>query len=58
MIMPIDFEGRIYVLEDEQGKIIGAGTRKACAVLLTLITKKLAIPVQKPEPPTPFSDAN
>jgi hypothetical protein len=53
MILAIDFGGRIYVLEDEQGKIIGAGTRKACEVLLSLITNKLAIPVQKAEPRTP-----
>jgi hypothetical protein len=53
MILAIDFGGRIYVLEDEQGKIIGAGTRKSCEVLLSLITTKLAIPVQKAEPRTP-----
>jgi hypothetical protein len=52
MILPIDFEGRIYVLEDEQGKIIGAGTRKSCEVLLSLITNKLASPIQKDEPRT------
>jgi len=53
MILAIDFGGRIYVLEDEQGKIIGAGTRQACELLLSLITTKLAAPVQKAEPHTP-----
>lgn len=49
MILPIDFEGTIYVLEDEHGKIIGAGTRKACELLLSLITTKLAMPDHKAE---------
>ena len=51
MILPIDYEGRIYVLENEQGKIIGSGTRKTCEVLLKLITTRLATPKQRVEPP-------
>ena len=54
MILPIDFEGRIYVLENEQGKIIGSGSRKTCEVLLNLITTKLAAPNQKVEPPESY----
>jgi len=53
MILPLDVDGRIYVLENEQGKIIGAGTRKACAILLDLILKILAAPNQKPDRPLP-----
>jgi len=49
MILPLDFEGRIYVLEDEQGRIIGAGTRKSCEVVLRVITAKFAVPIQKAE---------
>ncbi|MBA2527216.1 MAG: hypothetical protein H0V18_15760 [Pyrinomonadaceae bacterium] len=40
-ILPLDSHGRIYVLQDEEGNIIGTGTRQVCEVLLYIITKPL-----------------
>ncbi len=39
MILPLDPQGKIYVLQDENGNTIGTGTRQVCEVLLYLITK-------------------
>jgi hypothetical protein len=39
MIFPLDPQGKIYVLQDENGNTIGTGTRKVCEVLLYIITK-------------------
>jgi hypothetical protein len=39
IILPFDIEGTIYVLQDEQGKEIGTGSRKVCEVLMSLISK-------------------
>lgn len=41
MIFPLDFHGKIYVLQDEKGNTIGTGTRQVCEVLLYIITKPL-----------------
>jgi hypothetical protein len=38
MIFPLDPEGKIYILQDENGNTIGTGTRKVCEVLLYIIT--------------------
>ena len=45
MILPLDFQGKIYVLQDEQGNTIGTGTRQVCEVLLYIITKPLTVSV-------------
>lgn len=37
MIFPLDPEGKIYILQDENGNTIGTGTRKVCEVLLYII---------------------
>ncbi|HEV8426951.1 MAG TPA: hypothetical protein VGQ41_03495 [Pyrinomonadaceae bacterium] len=39
MILPLDANGRIYALQDENGNTIGTGTREVCEVLLYIITK-------------------
>jgi hypothetical protein len=39
MILPLDAEGKIYSLQDENGNTIGTGTREVCEVLLYIITK-------------------
>lgn len=39
MILPLDDEGKIYTLQDENGNTIGVGTREVCEVLLYIITK-------------------
>jgi len=41
MILPLDLEGKIYSLQDEQGNTIGTGTREVCEVLMYIITKPL-----------------
>jgi hypothetical protein len=42
MILPLDSTGRIYVLEDEKGQIIGTGSREACAALMDLIANAIS----------------
>lgn len=37
MILPLDSTGRIYVLEDEKGQVVGTGSREVCETLLYLI---------------------
>jgi hypothetical protein len=39
MILPLDVNGKIYALQDENGNMIGTGTREVCEVLLYIITK-------------------
>ena len=42
MMFPLDFHGKIYVLQDEKGKTIGTGSRQVCSDLLHIITKPIA----------------
>lgn len=42
IILPFDIEGTIYVLQDEQGKTIGLGSRKVCEALMSMISKNSA----------------
>jgi hypothetical protein len=37
IILPLNADGQLYALEDEQGRIVGTGTRETCEVLLTII---------------------
>jgi hypothetical protein len=46
MILPLDLEGEIYALQDEQGNTIGTGTREVCEVLMYIITKAPAASIQ------------
>ena len=39
MILPLDIEGKIYSIQDEQGNTIGTGTREVCEVLMFMITR-------------------
>jgi hypothetical protein len=39
MIFPLDLEGKIYLLQDETGKVVGTGSRKVCEALKSLISK-------------------
>jgi len=39
MILPLDIQGRIYAIQDEQGNTIGTGTREVCEVLMYIIKK-------------------
>lgn len=37
MILPLDGTGRVYVLQDKDGKVVGSGSREVCERLLRLI---------------------
>ncbi len=39
MMRPLDVDGKIYAIQDENGNIIGTGTREVCEILLYIITK-------------------
>ena len=41
IILPLNAEGKLYVLEDEQGQIVGVGTREMCEVLLIMLKSEL-----------------
>ena len=55
IILPLDVNGTIYALQDEEGDTIGTGTRAVCEVLLHIITKpasetisgRINVPVQR-----------
>ena len=44
MILPLDSTGRIYVLEDEKGQVVGTGSREVCETLLYIIGAGLTTP--------------
>ena len=37
MILPLDGTGRVYVLQDQNGQVVGSGSREVCERLLSLI---------------------
>ena len=37
MILPLEATGRIYVLQDEKGQVVGTGSREVCETLMSLI---------------------
>jgi len=37
MILPLDGTGRVYVLQDKNGQVVGSGSREVCEKLLSLI---------------------
>lgn len=37
MILPMDATGRVYVLQDRNGQIVGTGSREVCETLMYLI---------------------
>ena len=42
MILPLESSGRIYVLEDEKGQIVGTGSREVCETLMYIIAAGLS----------------
>lgn len=46
MILPLESSGRIYVLEDEKGQVVGTGSREVCETLMYLFWNR---PVLVPE---------
>jgi len=47
MILPLDSTGRIYVLEDEKGQVVGTGSREVCETLLYIIGSGLTPPADQ-----------
>ena len=37
IILPLNADGELYALQDEQGQIVGTGTREICDALLTML---------------------
>jgi len=37
MILPLESTGRIYVLEDDKGQVVGTGSREVCETLMYII---------------------
>jgi hypothetical protein len=47
MILPLDGSGRIYVLQDQNGQVVGTGSREVCETLMYLMGAGLAPAVDK-----------
>lgn len=47
MILPLESSGRIYVLQDEKGQVVGTGSREVCETLMYLIGTGLAPVTEK-----------
>ena len=39
MILPFNADGTVYVVQDEDGKIVGTGDREVCAVLFEMMKR-------------------
>ena len=48
MILPLDSTGRIYVLEDEKGQVVGTGSREVCETMMYLIGAGLSPATEQP----------
>jgi hypothetical protein len=54
MILPLDSTGRIYVLEDEKGQVVGTGSREVCETLMYIIGAGLSPAIEQ----TPVKSSN
>jgi len=52
MILPLESTGRIYVLEDEKGQVIGTGSREVCETLMYLLSAGLSPTLEQTPPVT------
>ena len=43
IILPLNAEGKLYALEDEQGRIVGTGSREICEALLSMMKNEAFI---------------
>jgi hypothetical protein len=50
MILPLESTGRIYVLEDEKGQVVGTGSREVCETLMYLLNAGLTPTPEKTQP--------
>lgn len=48
MIFPLDGTGRVYVLQDKDGQVVGSGSREVCEKLLRLIGMGLSPATENP----------
>ena len=49
MILPMDSTGRVYVLQDKNGQVVGTGSREVCETLMYLMDAGLS-PVAEQAP--------
>jgi len=42
MMFPLDLDGELHSIQDENGNTVGTGSRQVCEVLLHLMTKSMA----------------
>ena len=42
MILPMDSTGRVYVLQDKNGQVVGTGSREVCETLMYLMDAGMA----------------
>jgi hypothetical protein len=49
MILPLDSTGRIYVLEDEKGQVVGTGSREVCETLMYIIGTNVSPASEQPQ---------
>ena len=42
MILPLESTGRIYVLQDDKGQVVGTGSREVCETLMYIIGSGLS----------------
>ena len=47
IILPLDATGRVYVLQDKNGQVVGSGSREVCERLLSLIGLGLSPAAEK-----------
>ena len=50
MILPLESTGRIYVLQDEKGQVVGTGSREVCEALMYIIGAGLSPGMDQPQP--------
>ena len=50
MILPLESTGRIYVLEDEKGQVVGTGSREVCETLMYIIGAGLSPILDQSQP--------
>ena len=47
MILPLESSGRIYVVQDEKGQVVGTGSREVCETLMYIIGAGLSQATEK-----------
>jgi hypothetical protein len=50
MILPLESTGRIYVLQDEKGQVVGTGSREVCETLMYLIGSGMSPAIEQVPP--------